>query len=178
VGGVNSCSACGFDWEQADTTVLVDQLRKLPGRYRVPLTRFLSGEDPDQVLRARPATGSWSTLEYAAHTVDALDFYADRINLIVTEDHPQLPARDLGVAKDTRLDEGRQPEEITTSLSRSAERLVARLEALDAAGWERTGIGSGGDEPSVMDLVRRAAHGGQHHLLDIGRTLRTVRGRS
>ena len=61
------CNECGFDWNGTGPVDLLEQLRVFPRRYRVPLSRFLPGEDPDVILRTRPAPDVWSVLEYAAH---------------------------------------------------------------------------------------------------------------
>ena len=70
------------------------------------------------------------------------------------------------------------PEAVATALAGAAGALADRVDGLDADKWTRVGIGSDGDERTVLVLVRRAVHEGQHHLLDIGRVSRSVRGRA
>jgi hypothetical protein len=43
------------------------------------------------------------------------------------------------------------------------------LRDLDDAAWGRVGIGSEGDERTVLVLARRAAHEVVHHLMDVER---------
>ncbi|HWI03460.1 MAG TPA: hypothetical protein VNT52_06465, partial [Acidimicrobiales bacterium] len=63
----SKCQECGFDYETLDPAEIPAALRAFAKRYRAPLTRFLPGEDGDAVVRQRPAEGTWSALEYAAH---------------------------------------------------------------------------------------------------------------
>jgi len=170
------CAECGFDWEGTQAVDLVDELRVLPDRYRMPLTRFLPGEDA-ALLRSRPEPAVWSALEYAAHTADALDFYAGRIARVLDEDRPELTAFDFDAACAQRRYNERSADEVLDGLAGSAARLADLLEVIDAAAWDRVGIGSDGGDRSVLLLARRAVHEGHHHLLDVGRVLRHVRGR-
>jgi hypothetical protein len=170
------CSECGYDWD-TEPPRLVEQLRVFPDRYRTPLTRFLAGEDPERLVRTRPAPGVWSALEYAAHTRDALGFYAARVERVLAEHHPRLTPFDFDAASDERRYNELEVTHVVDELGTAADRLAARLEPLDAGEWQRTAVGSGGDETTIVVLVRRAVHEGHHHLLDIGRVLRRVRGR-
>jgi hypothetical protein len=170
------CSECGFDWN-TEPPHLVEQLRVFPDRYRTPLTRFLAGEDPEHLVRTRPAPGVWSALEYAAHTRDALGFYTVRVERVLTEHPPRLTPFDFAAASDEDRYNDLEVTRVVDELSTAAGRLAARLEPLDTEEWQKTAVGSSGDETTIVALVRRAVHEGHHHLLDIGRVLRRVRGR-
>jgi DinB superfamily len=171
------CDECGYDWE-VEPEQLVEQLRVFPERYRTPLTRFLVGEDPDTVVRTRPAPRVWSALEYAAHTREALDFYAGRVERALAEDRPQLTPFDLDAACADRRYNAQDVARVVEELRRSADRLATRLAPLDGNGWQKPAVTSDGGETTVVLLARRAVHEGHHHLLDIGRVLRRVRGRA
>jgi hypothetical protein len=54
--------------------------------------------------------------------------------------------------------------------------LAERLASLDPGDWSRSGVREG-EELSIHWLAVNAVHEGSHHLLDIGRALRTARGR-
>ena len=171
------CPECGFDWDVHGPAEVVEVVAGAAKRYRAPLTRLLAGEDPEVVLRARPGPEVWSALEYATHVAVALDWYGRRIDRVVQEDRPRLDAYGFGPAADRDRYNERPVADAAGEVARAAEGLAARLEALTPEQWQRVGIGSEGDERTVLVLGRRAAHEVHHHLLDIGRGLRRVRGR-
>lgn len=169
---MHRCDECGFDWDGDDS---VDVIRKAGERFPRPLSRFLDGEDPDLVLRTRPSPQTWSALEYSAHVRDMFEFYGGRIERVLTEDRPQFEGHDVDELARGYNDE--DPATVAAELTKAATALSDRLEALDDAQWARVGIGSEGDERTVAVLARRAAHEAHHHMLDVGRVLRSVRQR-
>ena len=173
------CPECGFSYEGLEPAAAPEALRGFGRRYRAPLTRLLKGEE-DRVLRTRPEPGVWSALEYACHVRDVFTVYRERVVLVLAEDEPVLQSmgRDERPARD-RYNE-QDPAVVTDELAAAAERLAADLDAVDTAGWQRAGIHPY-PEPAPRSLAWMAAnvvHEGNHHLLDIGRVLRTVRERS
>ena len=157
---------------------LVAELRGFGAQFAAPLSRFLPDEgDGLSVLRARPAAHVWSALEYAAHARDALDFYVARIERVLAEDRPTLTAVGWSTQAEVRGWNDEAPPEVATTLAESAERLAALLEPLSPEQWSRVGLSSEGDgaERTVRILAERAAHEGHHHLLDVGRSLRSAR---
>ena len=66
------------------------------------------------------------------------------------------------------------PAGVADALAANAERLAATVEGLPAGVWDRVGLRRN-EERSVRFTARRAVHEGNHHLLDIGRGLRSVR---
>jgi hypothetical protein len=170
------CEECGYDWD-AGPKQLAEHLRIVPDRFRAPLTRFLAGENPDRVVRTRPAPAVWSALEYTAHTRDAVAFYDGRVERVLLGDRPQLSPFDADAACADRRYNQQAVTWVLDELHVGCDRLAARITTLDEPQWQQVGIGSAGDERTVLALVRRAVHEGHHHLLDVGRVLRRVRGR-
>jgi hypothetical protein len=168
------CQECGFDYETLEPPAIPDALRSFAKRYRAPLTRFLPGEDGDAIVRERPAEGTWSALEYAAHVRDVFSAYDRWIGRCMTEDRPVLdgPGPDH-LAADRRYNED-DPAAVADALAANAERLAATVEALPPDVWDRVGVRRN-EERSIRFTARRAVHEGSHHLLDIGRGMRAVR---
>ena len=167
------CEECGFDGTDLSPADAVAALRKFPRRYRVPLTRLLPGED-DAVLRRRPEAATWSALEYAAHVRDVFGKYATRIHRTLDEERPEFE----GPPPEELVESGRyndaDPAAVAGELEANAELLASVLESVPDDGWERVGIRHG-EEHSVLLSARRAVHEGNHHLLDMGRSLRAGR---
>jgi hypothetical protein len=170
------CSECGFDYDATDPTAVADLVAKHERRYVAPLSRGLPDEDLDALLRAHPDAGGWSALEYACHVRDALALYDSRIDRVLSEERPQLPAMRRDEVAVERDYNGQVPAVVATEIGTAARGLADRLRAVPPDGWERVGVRDG-EELSVAWMARNALHEASHHLLDIGRTLRHLRGR-
>ena len=171
---VRRCEECGFDWE-AKPSDLIGEIDAWPASYRAALTRFLSGEDADALVRTRPAPQVWSALEYTAHMRDVAVFYLDRIERVLAEDRPRMSAADFRSMAESRRYNEDSVDSVLAALSAASTSAAELLRSLDPAQWRRVGLGSDGDERTVMVLAGRLAHDGHHHLLDVGRALRAVR---
>jgi hypothetical protein len=174
-GPEEPCDECGFDFESLEPGDTPIAVRSFGRRYRAPLTRLLPGED-DSVLRARPEPATWSALEYAAHVRDVFGAYQERIELALAKDRPEFGSIDPDAMAAERRYNELDASDVVDGLASSAESLARVLDGVTPDGWARVGL-RGHDERSVLFTARRAVHEGHHHLLDIGRGLRSVRGR-
>lgn len=170
------CEECGFVYDDLAAADIPAAVRSFARRYRAPLTRFLPGEDGDYLVRERPEPATWSAVEYAAHVRDVFAGYAGWIELILAEDRPALEGPGPDELAALRGYGGEDPAAVADALAASAERLAAVIGAVPGDGWERVGRRRD-EERSVLFTARRAVHEGGHHLLDIGRGLRTIRDR-
>ena len=125
---------------------------------------------------ARP--GPWSALEYACHARDVLSVFNRRVLLMVAEDRPELGWWDHEAAADDEAYNAQDPAEVADALDRNAAglRRDPRSGARRRRGRAR---GCGGPARSSRSSApgRFVLHEGHHHLLDVGRSLRTARGR-
>jgi hypothetical protein len=171
------CEECGFDADSLSPTDTTAALRAFPRRYRAPLTRFLPGEDGDAVVRRKPDASTWSALEYACHVRDVFEVYAVRVNRMLAEDTPTLESmgREERAARDSYNEQ--DPGTVADRLAANAEALAGLLDGIAAGDWERTAIHPypAPAPRSILWMARHVAHEGSHHLLDIGRVLRSVR---
>lgn len=171
------CAECGFDGDSVSVSDAIVTLRSLGRRWR-GVTAALDGDDGD-VLRRRPSPDVWSALEYAAHARDTIAANSWVMDRALVEDRPAIewPGDDVLAT--------RAPSEATDivvavdDLAANAERLAARAERTDAGDWRRVVVVRGGMEGDVdaLWLLRHAVHEGVHHLKDVERVLRAVRGR-
>ncbi len=168
-----SCPECGLDYESMPVGDAVAAIRGFPRRYRAPLTRLLTGEDVS-VLRARPEPETWSALEYAAHVRDVYGWYDERVQRSLVEDRPVIEGDNHEVVAVARRYNEQDPATVADELAANAERLADTLEAMPEDAWDRVHV-RWGEERTVLLTARRAVHEGNHHLLDIGRVMRTVR---
>ena len=175
----NDCSACGFVGSAVTPTDAVAALRGFGRRYRAPLTRFLPGEDGISIVRQRPESGplTWSALEYACHVRDVFAWYDTRVTASLVEDRPVFGGPDPDEAATENRYNDAHPTEVADELAANAERLAATFESVGDDQWDRLHVRRG-HERSVLFAAQRAAHEGNHHLLDIGRVLRAVRDRN
>ncbi|MGH9186471.1 MAG: DinB family protein [Acidimicrobiales bacterium] len=173
------CEECGFDYDALALPEAPAALRRFGRRYQAPLTRFLPGEDTGTVVRAHPLDGVWSALEYACHVRDVLDVQRERIEVALVEECPTATpmGREERVIQDHYNDQ--DPGVVTDELAANAGTLAALVETLTPAQFERT-MRYTYPEWAVRPVswvVRHTVHECEHHLLDIGRVLRSARGR-
>lgn len=172
-----ACDECGFDPSKVAPADLPDAIRGLVRRYRAPLTRFLPGEVPDVVVRTRPSPDTWSALEYACHVRDVLRVFDGRVSRVLAEERPDLGWWDHEAAVDDEAYNAQAPVEVVEELAHRADAFAETLAAVPEDGWDRAGTRRNGELFTVVGLGRFALHEGNHHLLDVGRSLRTARGR-
>jgi hypothetical protein len=167
------CEECGFDFDGVTLESAPATVRDFGRRYKAPFTRLLKGED-EAVLATRPAPDVWSAIEYAAHVRDVFALFDRRVQQIIAEHEPALEVVD----HDTLVAGGDYralvPAVVVDDLAAAAEGLATRLEGLTPEQWERSGMREG-ERRTVLEVARRGAHEGSHHLLDVGRVLRAVR---
>lgn len=172
-----SCEECGFDPTAVGTAELPDAINALGRRYRIPLTRFLPGEDPDVVVRVRPSPERWSALEYTCHVRDVLSVFDGRVTRALHESEPELGWWDHEAAAVDEAYNTLDPTTVVDDLADRAEAFALTLEAVPEAGWDRSATRRDGELFTVAGLGRFVLHEGSHHLLDVGRSLRAARGR-
>jgi hypothetical protein len=152
-------------------------VRSFPRRYREALFGFTEATDeqPDAVVRRRPAPSTWSALEYTAHVRDVLEWMADTIRRMNREREPTIDSFDQDqVALDDRYND-QDVDRVLDGVAAAADRLVAVLRDVDAGDWGRLGHFSWGDR-DMLTMARNAVHEGAHHLRDVDRVLRAVVG--
>jgi len=128
----------------------------------------LQAADPRRAAR-RPAPGTWSALEYAAHLRDVLLVQRERAVRVLVEDGPSFPPmhRDERVAL-CRYSAQSVPE-VLDQLAMAARLLALVFDGLDEAALTRP-LRYNWPSPTVHDLAwmgRHTVHECRHHLLDV-----------
>jgi hypothetical protein len=167
---------CRFAWT-VDAPGIVRALLSFPAPYAAGVAHLSTAPGGSSLLRRRTAEGQWSVLEYVAHTRDAVAWYRGRIDRVLVEDHPRLTPFDWDAACEARRYADEDPAHAVRGLTGAMVTMADMLGRLDPASWRRVGIGTDGGTRRVLDLARRAAHEGHHHLHDIRRIGRLSDGR-
>jgi DinB superfamily len=173
---VDRCAECGFDPSELHPPDSAVAVRSFVRRYRAPLSRALPGEDLDDIVRRSPAPGVWSALEYGAHVRDIFRVFDGRVRSALARDEPAEMVVDwegMVAAASPSLER----EAIADDLADAATTLATTLSELTPADWELPAYNGRGHRMPVRDLALIVVHEGSHHLLDVGRALRTARGR-
>ena len=171
---MEACEECGFDPAAVTGALAAEAVKGFGRRYRAPLTRFLPGEDGGAIVRARAAPDVWSAIEYAAHVRDVFGLFDRRVAQILAGGSPDLEVIDHVAA----LTNGRyvelDPIVVADAVAFAAGTFAERLASVKGDDWQRWGTRDG--EPrTILEIAQRGAHEGNHHLLDIGRSLRAAR---
>ena len=171
-----TCAECGFAFDDFDPHSVVDSIAKTGKRLRAPLTRGLKDEDLDTALRNRPQPDEWSALEYACHVRDALRINIERIPATAAGNPPEFQALARDEAVVERKYNEQDPLVVADEIDADAATLSAAFAAVPEDAWQNYWMR--GDMKFTIDwMARNVQHEVDHHLLDIGRTLRHVRGR-
>ena len=171
-----TCAECGFNFDAFVPTSITESIAKTGKRLRAPLTRGLPNEDLLAVLRTRPTPDEWSALEYACHVRDALNLNVERITVMLEHDRPEFQAFGRDEAVTERDYNGQDPSTVAEEIDAAAAALSSAFASVPTDGWDRVFVR--GDLAFSIDwMARNVQHEVDHHLLDIGRTMRHVRGR-
>ena len=134
-------------------------------------------DGPDAVFRRRPASGTWSALEYAAHVADMLDHLGPAIRRVMVENNPSISFFDNDERATQHAYNELERAEVLGWMELACAELASVLEAVPAVDWTRTGRLEAG-ERDALTLARNGVHEGSHHLRDAQRVLDAVRRRS
>jgi hypothetical protein len=156
-----------------------DALRAFGGRYRVPLTRGLKGEDLPALLRMHPLPDTWSALEYACHARDVFLVQRERLGPARTEElFTPLPMRREERVTELRYNE-QEPAVVAGEIAAAADALADFLDEFTADDWshEMRYLYPTPQARPLSWVAVHTVHEAEHHLLDVGRVVRAARGR-
>jgi hypothetical protein len=160
----------GFDHPHLSPSDAVVALRSFTRRYRGLLAT--DDDDPEGVASRRPAAGSWSALEHAAHVANAFEQAADDLQRVLRED-------DAGVSDpaDAPPTGASDVEGTLARLTAAAERLVAAIDRARPEDWARKAHLPDGRTVDALWVVRAAVQEGARHLRQAEAVIAQVRGR-
>jgi len=162
------CEACGFDGGAYSDGALLASLRLLGDRWEEQLSA--AGEH----LRTRPDPGTWSAIEYAAHSRDVTRLHAYGVEQALTGAEPTFPVVSDDAIEAAAVAYGdADPDEVLDALARAASRLAQLADDAGEHTWTR-GLTVGETRSDVRRLLEHALHDSHHHLLDVDRGLAAI----
>lgn len=157
------CPECGYVAADADARAVGDEVRADAALWEV----VLAGPEP----RQRPEPGTWSVTEYAAHVRDVNRIFAERLDLMLTQDAPRFANWDQdATALEQRYDLA-APAVVAGELRAAAEAVAAAYDAMPDDAWDRTGLRSDGSAFTVDTIARYHLHDLVHHAWDVRQAL-------
>lgn len=153
------CPECGFDTRAFEVTEVGDLIRANASAWQ----RVLASPDAAQ----RPSPDRWSPLEYACHVRDVFRLFAERLDLMLTEDGPHYANWDQDATAIEDDYAGQSPVAVAVELTRAGAALADRFDAVEGDQWQRTGYRSDGAAFTVDTFARYFIHDPVHHLWDV-----------
>jgi hypothetical protein len=145
---------------------LLKTLRSTP----LVVERLLRGLRDDEV-RARPSEGEWAIIEVVAHLGDTDERTLDRIRRMLDEDEPMLEPYDQAALAIERNYIGMDLDQQLARFADLRAEHVRLLEALDDAGWRRSGIHGEHGRITVQQLTAHSTGEDGDHLTQIARLI-------
>lgn len=145
---------------------LLEAYVSTPVTLRALVTRVDSA-----LLKRQPSPDEWSIIEIVAHLADAEEMVIKRIERMLTENDPALPAynpEDLAGARGYRTRDLNEELDRFTAVRTS---LTARLGDIDDDGWQRTGQHEEVGEITVQDMTAHMVAHDAIHLAQIAHIL-------
>lgn len=157
------CPDCGFDPEGVRPAEVPGVLRQAKSRYAAVLGR----ED----VRARPAAGVWSALEYCCHVRDVCGVMTGRLEQI-------LAGGETGQVEFANWDQDAaavdgqywrsDPEVVRRELETACEAAALAFSRPWGEQWGWVGLRGDGTPFTALALARYFVHDLRHHLWDVG----------
>jgi hypothetical protein len=174
-GVTEICPECQFDPSSVDDATIADRFDTFAKRYPIPMTRLLATDSPD-TPRTRPDATTWSAAEYVGHVATVFEETSDVLHQSGGDEPPVVPETDVDASVAAAAFNDRPASELAARAATAAGALAADIRSLPAGGLDRPVRYSTFTVPLRL-IVIAGAHEGHHHLLDVGRVLRTIRQR-
>lgn len=154
-----TCPECGFAAGAVPGPSLARRLPELTDPWQAVLRR------PGVAHRPDPTT--WSALEYACHVRDVCRVFTERVDAMLSEEHPQFPDWDQDAAAVAARYHEQDPAVVADELRDAAADLRQAFSAVRDEDWQRTGVRSNGSAFTVESLGQYLLHDLAHHLVDV-----------
>jgi hypothetical protein len=141
---------------------LLASLRGMPAELR----GLVQGR-PVERLRQPASDGGWGAIEHLAHLRDWEEVFLGRVVAVVERERPELPAYDDSLWSIERQYQSRDVPRTLDEFEGLRGEVVAVVERLPAAGWEREGIHGQAGPVTLRWLLHRLDDHGRDHLAQV-----------
>ena len=153
------CAECGFNAGEFPAEEVGQRVRDDLPRWQAVLAK------PDAGVR--PNAAIWSATEYACHVRDVCDLFAERLDMILTQDDPLFANWDQDVTAIEKDYTSQLAPAVSAELTPAFTAAAAAFDAVRADAWERPGRRSNGSVFTARTLSQYFLHDLVHHLYDI-----------
>ena len=159
-----ACPECGLVASEVRPEDIGERIRADLPRWQAVLAK--------PAAEVRPAAGIgagdiWSPTEYACHVRDVFGLFAERLDLILTEDDPQFANWDQDATAIEDDYAAQQATTVSAELVAAGTKTAAAFDAVAADAWGRTGRRSNGSVFTTATLGQYFLHDVVHHLHDV-----------
>jgi hypothetical protein len=110
------------------------QIREIPAVFRMALL------SDDHAIRQRPAAGEWSAIEVVGHMIDKMWIWTSRVEHLMAEERPALPAYDQDALVREHDYQHADPEGLFEQLRQACERFASLIERVPVSALGREGV--------------------------------------
>ncbi len=111
------------------------QIREIPTVFR----RALLLSD-DHAIRHRPAASEWSAVEVVGHMIDKMQIWTSRVERLMVEERPALPAYDQDALVREHDHLRADPDVLFEQLRQACERFATLVERIPISALQRDGV--------------------------------------
>lgn len=111
------------------------RLREIPVDFHVAVMA-----SDASTLQHRPGPGEWSAMEVLGHMIDKMQHWAKRVERVVAEERPMLPAFDQDAAVREHAYQQANPATLLEQLTQVCERFAVIVERIPASALQRDGV--------------------------------------
>jgi DinB family protein len=111
------------------------QIREIPTVFRSAL---LLNDDP--AIRHRPAANEWSAIEVVGHMIDKMQIWTSRVERLMVEERPALPAYDQDALVREHDYQHADPDMLFEQLRQACERFATLVERVPNSALQREGV--------------------------------------
>ena len=170
------CPACRFDAGTIVRHMIGATVRTTVEAWRTVLSRgALVGQRPPGPAARGPI---WSALEYGCHVRDVFVLFAERLQLMLTQDDPTFANWDQDATAIAKRYWEDDPATVCEVLVAAGGQLASAFDRVRDDQWQRTGTRSDGARFTVESFGRYLLHDPIHHLQDVAEGFAALAGRA
>jgi len=110
------------------------QIREIPAVFRIALL------SDDHAIQHHPAAGEWSAVEVVGHMIDKMQIWTSRVERLMGEERPALPAYDQDALVREHDYLHADPELLFERLRQACERFATLVERIPISALQREGV--------------------------------------